>query len=644
MCGIAGVASADPGPRDPGIVSRMAGALQHRGPDDEGLVQRGDATIAARRLAIIDLSRGHQPLSNEDGTVWAVQNGELYNFAELREELEARGHRFATDSDTEVLPHGYEEWGAGIVRRLRGMFALAIWDSRAGELLLARDRFGKKPLLYAAVPGALLFGSEIQALLAHPAVPRDLDHEAIDEYLSLGYVPAPRTGFAAVRKVPPAHTLTLRAGGPPRLERYWRLEAVPKLVIGRKEAVEELRARLSEAVRLRMISDVPIGVFLSGGLDSSTVVAFMARHSAMPVRTFAIGFTERHLDELRYARLVAQAFGTEHRELVVDAGDADVLPRLLRHVGEPFADSSIVPTYHVARITSPHVKVALTGDGGDELFLGYDRYRAAAAAEHLPGRIALLGGAARRAQRALRRIPRATRALEKVVRFGEGAGLPDGARYLRWSGYFNGPLGAAIRGERLAPTGPRGADVLVEGILASLAGAPPAERYALADIELGLPGDLLAKMDIATMAASLESRAPLLDHELAEFIARLPSSYKATATASKILLRDAMKGLLPPEVLRRGKSGFVAPVGTWMRGAMGDLYQDLVPGGGAVSEGWISGEAARTLYDEHRTGAVDRTRHLFALLALELWWREVASAGPARDAEAVLPTKRCPLG
>lgn len=629
MCGIAGVVCSDPRSRSAELVAAMARAMEHRGPDDEGLLEFPKATIASRRLAIIDLAHGRQPQSNEDGSIWGIQNGELYNFADLRAQLESLGHRFATNSDTEVIPHGYEEWGPALPQHLRGMFALAVWDGRTDTLLLARDRFGKKPLVYAELADGLAFGSEIQALLAHPRVRRDIDLTAIDEYLALGYVPAPRTAFAGIRKVPPAHTLTYRIGEAPRLERYWRLPTGPKSDMGRAEAASHLRSLIDEAVRLRMISDVPLGAFLSGGLDSSTVVAFMARHSARPVRTFAIGFNERHLDELRYARIVAERFATEHHELVVDAADADVLPQLVRHVGEPFADSSIVPTYHVARITSPHVKVALTGDGGDELFLGYDRYRAAAAAHALDGRGASLAPLVWAVARRLPATSATRRALEKVVRFADGLALTTDARYLRWTGYFVGPL-SNIRGEALDGGGSTAAALLVARAFALSEGFAPAERHALADLELGLPGDLLVKMDIATMAASLESRAPLLDHELAAFVASLPVGYKSSPTRSKILLREAMRDILPPAILGRGKSGFVAPVGTWLRGRMGEMFMDLVPSGGAVAQGWISAEVAASLYAEHVTGRVDRTRHLFSLLALELWWREVGSPVTAR--------------
>jgi asparagine synthase (glutamine-hydrolysing) len=597
----------------------MLARLSHRGPDDEGTETVGNATLGVRRLSIIDLTSGHQPMANESGDVVAVQNGELYNFAEIRADLVARGHVFRTKSDTEILPHGWEEWGPGIVERIRGMFAFAIHDARTRTLFVARDRFGKKPLVYARVPGGIAFASEIQALLAHPAVSRDIDESAIDAYLSLGYVPAPLTAFADVRKLPAAHTLTYR-DGEISVDRYWRLRAEPKLELSLGEAAEELRGLLDEAVRLRLIADVPIGVFLSGGLDSSTVVAFMKRH-ADRVRTFSIGFADEGLNELPHARAIARAFGTEHEELVVDHQDVDALPMLVRHIGEPFADSSIVPTYQVAKLTRPHVTVALTGDGGDELFLGYDRYRAAAIAHRSPLRpvgpaLAALGA----------RLPTghaAPRPVARAARFLGGLGVDGEERYLRWSGYFTGPLRRAVIGDALARTD----DVAAEYVHAAydVSVGSEAERYALADLELGLPGDLLTKMDIATMAASLEARSPLLDHRLAEFVARLPVGHKLSARRSKIVLREAMADILPPSILARGKSGFMAPVGAWLRGPLRPMFEDLVPSGEAVRRGWVSAAGVRRLYADHESGRTDRTRHLWALLVLELWWREVAS-------------------
>ncbi len=621
MCGVAGVVSSEPQAAREQALAGMLAAIIHRGPDDEGVASASMASIGVRRLSIVDVAGGHQPMRNEDGTVLAVQNGEIYNYTELRAQLIERGHRFTTRSDTEVLPHAYEEWGTGLVPHLRGMFSLAIWDERRRRLLLARDRFGKKPLLYARTSDGLIFGSEIHAVLGHPHVSHDVDDEAIDAYLSLGYVPAPLTAFKAIRKLPPAHTLTLENGAA-TIERYWRLAHGPKVTLPFEEAVEELRSRLDEAVRVRLMGDVPIGVFLSGGLDSSTVVAFMARHLPR-VRTFAIGFTDGRLSELPHARVVAQAFGTEHEELIVDHQDASILPELIRHVGEPFADSSIVPTYHVARITRPHVTVALTGDGGDEIFLGYDRYRASVIGERLASLAGPAAGTLGRIGRALPAGQRSPRLVARAARLLAGLEQSGSERYLQWSGYFTGELRRSVIGPAL-PREP----VLASALAARAydpAIADPAERYAAADLEMGLPGDLLVKMDIATMAASLEARSPLLDHELAEFVGRLPADYKLSGGRSKRLLRHAMTGILPELILQRGKAGFMAPVGEWLRGPLREMWSDLVPSGEAVRRGWVTRAGVDRLHAEHLAGRADRTRHLWSLLVLEVWWRELAS-------------------
>ena len=425
----------------------MLQRLVHRGPDGEGIQGSNGGTIGSRRLAIIDIAGGHQPMANENGSVLAVQNGEIYNFQDLRRELEQSGHVFRTRNDTEILPHAYEEWGPDLVRRLHGMFAIAIWDAPRRTLLLARDRFGKKPLMYSAGNGVFCFASEINALSAHPSVARDVDPVAIDQYLTFGYVPAPRTGFAAIRKLPPAHILIVRDGVVEAPERYWHLTFTPKEQISLDDATAEVRRLIDESVRRRLISDVPIGAFLSGGLDSSTVVAYMARHSERPVKTFSIGFADSKYDELEYARVVARAFGTDHHELVVDADNIDVLPMLVRHLGEPFADSSIVPSFHVARITRAEVTVALNGDGGDELFAGYDRYKAAALAHQVNARLpaSVVRGLSVVA-RAIPRSPRLPRQLAQARRFLDAMGLAPEAQFLRWTGCFTGPLHELIAG------------------------------------------------------------------------------------------------------------------------------------------------------------------------------------------------------
>lgn len=633
MCGIVGVVSADPADRTDPILRAMLGSIAHRGPDDEGLATRGPAALGARRLAIIDVAGGHQPMANEDGSVLAVQNGEIYNFELLRDELRALGHTFHTRNDTEILPHAYEEWGPDLVRRLRGMFAIALWDDRRRTLLLARDRFGEKPLFYGRSGDAFIFGSEIQALLAHPAVGREIDDEAIDEYLTFGYLSAPRSGFARIRKVLPAHVLTLRDGDIEE-RRYWRLSFTPKLRIGLDDAAAELRRRIDEAVRIRLMSDVPIGAFLSGGLDSSTVVAFMARHSSRPVKTFSIGFADRRFDESDYAREVARAFGTEHHELVVDASDADVLPLMVRHLGEPFADSSIVPTYHIARITRPHVTVALNGDGGDELLGGYDRYKAAAIVRLIAGRLprsVMRWGA--RAAASLALPVGMPQAAHRARRFAIALGLEPEQQHLRWTGYFTGELRSRIAGPRLRLADESAYRALEQA--SEITGAEDqSERYMAADVLSYLPNDLLVKMDIAAMANSLEGRSPLLDHELAEFVARLPAGHKLSPRRSKILLRRAMRDILPPRILRRGKMGFTAPVGAWLRGPLRELLEDVAVHPSAAEAGFVDAPGVRSLMDEHMSGTADRTPQLWNLLMLELWLREVAHS------RAISPNRR----
>jgi asparagine synthase (glutamine-hydrolysing) len=621
MCGIAGVVSPDGNSRADSVIRGMLATLRHRGPDDEGVLAAGNATLGARRLSIIDLSTGHQPMQNEDANVVAVQNGEIYNFAPLRDELRQFGHTFRTQSDTEILPHAYEQWGPGFVGRLRGMFAVAIWDAPTQTLVLARDRFGKKPLFYTQVEDAVVFASELQALLTHPLVPHDVDDQAIDEYLTFGYISAPRSAFAHIRKVPAAHVLTFRRGIREDA-RYWKLAFTPKLRIERPEAEEEVRRLIDESVQLRMISDVPIGAFLSGGLDSSTVVAHMARHSAQPVKTFSIGFQDTSYDELAFARIVADAFGTDHHEFVVDERHADMLPMLVRHLGEPFADSSIVPTYQVARLTKSSVTVALNGDGGDEMFGGYDRYRAAL----------LVAGIERWVPRYVTRATRAMtvdhqaglpRTFTRALRFASAVGMPESDRYLRWGGYFRGAARARIVGARLADRSPAAME-RVDEASRLFAAEHPSERFMATDVLGYLPDDLLVKVDIASMACSLEARSPLLDHKLVEFVAQLPTQYKLSTFGSKKLLRGAMRGIVPDAILdRRRKMGFSAPVGAWLRGPLRQIFADTMTNSTAIAEGYVDAAGARALFSDHVAGRTDGTMLLWNLFVLELWFREV---------------------
>ena len=630
MCGIAGILDAQGRVVEEFLVRRLCEALGHRGPDGEGYHTDGPVSLGHRRLAILDLAGGRQPMSNEDGTVWVTFNGEIYNFAELRRRLEALGHRFATRSDTEVLLHAYEQYGEACVNELRGMFAFAVWDRPRQTLLLARDRIGKKPLFYAQVDGQWVFASELQALLRHPGLAREVDWAAVDDYLTYGYIPAPRTIFRGVQKLPPAHWLRLKAGadgtGSPHIERYWRLGYEPKVGLSETEAAEGLLEVLTEAVRLRMIADVPLGALLSGGLDSGIVVALMSQLSSRPVKTFSIGFEEQRFNELPHARLVAERYGTEHHELIVRPNALEVLPTLVRHYGEPYADSSAIPTYYVARLTREHVTVALTGDGGDECLAGYERYAAGLAAD----RYARIPATARRlvmdplAKLIPRNAPRRSR-LGQARRFLRMAGQPAPERYVSWIGYLptDGKLSLYSSEFREHLAGHRAEEWLLDQWQeVARAGLEPLDTMLAVDVETYLPNDLLVKMDIATMASSLEARSPFLDHKVMEFCAALPSAHKVSGTRLKHLLRTVGARLLPKETLSRRKSGFVVPVGDWMRGELRGWTEDLLLSPRALKRGYFQPEALRQLVDGHLEGRQDRSFELWALLWLELWHQE----------------------
>src|SRR5215510_8607941 len=523
MCGIAGIADVTGRPVDQCLLRAMTGVQAHRGPDGEAVVVRGAVGLGHRRLAIIDLSTGDQPMSSDDGRVWIVFNGEIYNFRELRDELEAVGARFRTTSDTEVILRAYEAEGPACVRRLRGMFAFAILDERSRRLVLARDRAGIKPLVYAWDGRRLLFASEIKGILEDRTVSRDLDRDAVGQYLTFHYVPAPRTIFTSIRKLPPASTLVLPLdGGEPAVSRYWSLRFTPDERVTEREWIEGLRVQLADAVRCHMISDVPIGAFLSGGVDSSTVVALMAQTSSTPIRTFSIGFDETDFDELAFARQVAARYGTDHYERVVKPNALEVLPKLAWHFDEPFADSSAIPTYYVSKITREHVTVALSGDGGDENFAGYRRYaRAAGLHERFdegPGR--LTRPLLRLASRILP-VGAPGQAMTGML----GAGPLE--RYLRLVTYQRRETLRRLLSDdlgRLAVSGPNPAAF---STLAAEAAAPDyVSTLQQIDMATYLPDDILAKVDRTSMAVSLESRVPFLDHRLMEFVATMPSSFK----------------------------------------------------------------------------------------------------------------------
>jgi len=599
---------------------------QHRGPDDWGVWTDGMCALGQRRLAIIDLSpAGRNPMPNEDGSIWITFNGEIYNFQLLRCKLEALGCRFRSRTDTETIIYAYEQWGTHCLKQLRGMFAFGLWDQRRRRLFLARDRVGKKPLFYTRTGDRFLFASELQALLAAPNIARETNTDAIDAYLSWGYVPAPQTAFKNVFKLPPAHYLTLDVtpSGPLiRIERYWSLEYEPKLRIGEEEAAEVLREKLTEAVRLRMISDVPLGAFLSGGIDSSIVVGLMANLSDRPVKTFSIGFKEAAFNELEHARRVARRWGADHHEFIVEPDALAVLPKLVRHYGEPYADSSAVPTFYVSQITRSSVTVALNGDGGDESFAGYERYLGNRLAERL---LRLPGGAW--SVQALSRVlpdsidPR--NRLRQLKRFLSVASQPMASRYGHWVGYFSETAKRQLysRDFRASLNG-SSPDDWMESLFAQAQGLDPVDAAMAVDVQSYLPYDLLVKVDITSMANSLEARSPFLDHEVMEFAAALPVEMKLRGRQSKYLLKRAFADLLPPENAHRRKMGFGVPVGEWFRGPLRHLLCDSLLSERAISRVYFQPEEIKRLITQHLERHENHSFKLWNLLMLELWHRQ----------------------
>lgn len=623
MCGIAGFVNANGSAVDRAVLELMNAAIIHRGPDEDGFYVNENIGLAMRRLSIIDLASGQQPIHNVDKTKWLIFNGEIYNYQSLREDLIARGHKLYTKSDTEAVLHFYEEFGVDCLQHFRGMFAFAIWDEREKSLFLARDRVGKKPLLYSHQPnGDLIFGSEFQALLQHPSISREVDHEAIDSYLSYLCVPAPQTAFKQIRKLEPGHWLKWKAGEI-TTQRYWLPDFSKKIKITEEEAIEETTRILRESTRLRMISEVPLGAFLSGGVDSSTVVALMAQESSTPVKTFSIGFEEQDFSELKYARRVAEHVGAEYHEFIVRPNALEILPTLVEHYGEPYADSSAIPTYYVSKETRKHVTVALNGDGGDESFAGYERYMAMEVAEYY------------------RRIPRSLRSaliegpinflptselkktrVRDVQRFFTSANENRNDRYFRWMSTFKPALKPELYTTDFAhAVAGQDASEFLDRWFDRANGSGILDATLLTDQMTYLPNDLLVKVDIASMANSLEARSPFLDHHLIEFAASLPESLKMSRFRTKSLLKKLAARLVPREVIYRRKMGFGVPVGRWLRGEMKDFLRDVLLSDKALNRGVIRGEKIRQYVDEHIDGKFDHSFQVWTLLMLELWFQ-----------------------
>ena len=622
MCGIVGIVRNDKSEVDQALLGRMCAAIRHRGPDDDGFYFNQSVGLGMRRLAIIDLKSGQQPIHNQDRTAWIVFNGEIYNYRELRQKLEKLGHTFYTNSDTEAIVHAYDQYGADCPNHLRGMFAFAIWDERTQELFIARDRVGKKPLLYALVNGQFVFGSEFSALLQHPDIGKDLDFEALNQYLSFMCVPAPLTAYQAIRKLEPGHSLRYRKGDL-KIERYWQPDFSNKLDISEEEAGERTIEILREAVKVRLMSEVPLGAFLSGGIDSSAVVALMAEESSTPVKTFSIGFEEQDFSELHHARRVAQHVGADHHEFIVRPDALEVLPILVEHYGEPYADSSAIPTYYVARETRKHVTVALNGDGGDESFAGYERYAAMRLAERYLRIPAVLRDSVVRQAIDLMPSSETRRGrIRDLKRFIQSASLPKVERYLGWVSVFDGEAKQELYTENFTrQTQGDSAATMLDPWFARANGSGIVDAALLTDIMTYLPNDLLVKVDIATMANSLEARSPFLDHHVIEFAASLPEKYKLRRLTTKYLLKQMLRKLLPAENLDRRKMGFGVPIGHWLRGKLQPLLRETLLAEASLKRGLFKPEAVKHLVELHTRGERDFSPKLWTLLMLELWFQ-----------------------
>jgi asparagine synthase (glutamine-hydrolysing) len=620
MCGIAGIVSSDKDVRiEEATIHRMCERIVHRGPDDEGIFVKGGSGLGMRRLSIIDLAGGHQPVFNEDRTVWVVFNGEIYNFPELRPELQKQGHHFYTNSDTEVIVHLYEQYGSECVQKLRGMFAFALYDARHNRLLMARDRLGKKPLHYALSNGNLLFGSEIKSILEVAPELASIDYEGLLQYLYFGYIPDPLTSFPGIRKLPAGHLLEFEQGEV-RVRKYWDLPRFntykPR---SEEECLEEMEHRLAEAVRIRLISDVPLGALLSGGTDSSTVVALMCRASAGPVKTFSIGFGAGDFDETHYARIVAKHFRTDHHELILEPNVVETVEELTSSLEEPFGDSSMLPTYYVSRLARQQVTVALSGDGGDELFAGYDRYRIhfdRQIFEHIPSWARVLYR-----EQVYPRLPRNMRGRK----FSYNVSLPWRERY--------------IDGISFVPAFQRDRPLLSEdfrGILAKgedpqnvmrryfdqAPASDPLSQMLYVDTKTYLAGDILTKVDRMSMLTSLETRAPILDHLFVEWAASLSSDWKLRGGKQKYILRKLAERVgVPKEVLYRRKQGFALPLKHWIRGELKDLVLSVLLESRTLQRGYFDVRGIRQLLDEHFLGRRDHSGRIWRLLIFELWHR-----------------------
>lgn len=641
MCGVAGfidIASAS-AVREHGerarLLDRMCRVISHRGPDDQGVLVEDGVALGMRRLSIIDLAGGHQPMSGEDGSVNIVFNGEIYNYRELQTELESCGHSFQTGSDTEAIVHAYEEFGHACVNKLRGMFAFAIWDRSSRSLFIARDRVGKKPLYYTVTAQqTLVFGSELKSLLQHPEVGSELSLEALDAYFTLGYVPDPLTIFRDVHKLPPGHHLVFE-NGQVKVEQYWDFNFETDESLQEEDCVSELRRLLDESVKLRLVADVPLGAFLSGGIDSSTIVGLMAGHMSQPVKTFSIGFHEDSYNELKYARLTAEKFGTDHHEFLVTPDICEIVDELVWHFDEPFADSSAIPTFMVSKLARDHVTVVLSGDGGDELFAGYTRY------------------VIEKKRDLFSRVPAFVR---KGLLHPLSEHLPHNARGRNFihnvaldpiDRYLDSMSIFSRLNKRLLYAGEMQRFVQRDGEIAkrfrdyaaNVKTGNQTDKLLYIDSKTYLPGDILTKVDRMSMAASLEARVPLLDHKVIEFVSRVPASLKLLGYETKHLLKKAVADIVPEAILNRPKQGFGVPMQEWINQQLRSRIRDTLDSSISKQRGYINPGYTQTLLEEHERGRRDHSMALWALFMLELWHRRyVDGAGSFSEEQACVST------
>ncbi|MBU0951929.1 MAG: asparagine synthase (glutamine-hydrolyzing) [Elusimicrobia bacterium] len=628
MCGICGIFNFGGNkPVTEPEIRLMCDLIRHRGPDDEGIYTTGNAGLGIRRLSIIDLQTGHQPIHNEDSSIWTVLNGEIYNFQEVRQALIQKGHKFYTKTDTEVIVHSYEEYGENCVDQLRGMFAFAVWDNRKKQIFIARDRIGKKPLFYTVAGNSLVFASEMKSILAHLKSTPEIDLSAIHLFLTYQYIPGPGTIFKTIKRLQPASTLLCKLDGQIKIEQYWNIDFRKKTQLSFNDAKTRLVELLTESTKLRMISDVPLGAFLSGGLDSSIITGLMSKLSSKPVKTFSIGFEEETFSELGYAKIVANHFKTDHHEFIVKPHFIDILPKLLWHYDQPFADTSALPSYYVAKETRSHVTVALNGDGGDENFAGYLRHKAMKGAIYFSWPFRLLGSKLTNKLASLIPHTESSNARSRfryMHRLFSALAQPPQTRNVIWHAYFDNETKNKIYSTNMKEhfSGNDAYSYLENTFLnAPAPSGDTIDRTLYTDLMTYLPECLLVKMDIASMANSLETRSPLLDHKLIEFTSSLPSNWKLHNLTSKYIFKEAFKDILPEQILKRGKQGFGIPVGKWFKNELRDYSHNVLLDSKSLNRGYFDKTEMRNLLDEHVTGKNDHGYRIWALLVLELWHR-----------------------